>query len=215
MTTSVDISYLPVPPKQDIDISDLPVPQKQGIDISDLPVPPASIPTSKQADKPIKLEISDAEAEKAAASKFTFKQLKESASSYLGEAASAVINPKLLSEEKPLARGLGAARKPLSGAVPSVADTSVQRLERSTLFARPEEKLSIKALVKPQTEEFKERYIVETENPIPLKEIYNKDSEYFKKVKDYMESRGGESGKQGKDESDKDYINRFFTHMPI
>jgi hypothetical protein len=213
MTTSVDISYLPVPPKQDIDISDLPVPQKQGIDISDLPVPPASIPTSKQADKPIKLEISDAEAEKAAASKFTFKQLKESASSYLGEAASAVINPKLLSEEKPLARGLGAARKPLSGAVPSVADTSVQRLERSTLFARPEEKLSIKALVKPQTEEFKERYIVETENPIPLKEIYNKDSEYFKKVKDYMESRGGESGKQGKDESDKDYINRFFTHM--
>jgi len=191
MTTSVDISYLPIPSKQGIDISDLPVPPKQGIDIADLPVPPTSVSAApKQEDKPLKLEVSDAEAEKAAASKFTFKQI---------------------SEEKPFARGLGTARKPLSGAVPT--DTSAKRPERTSLFARPEEKLSIKEQVKRQPEEFKERYIVETENPISLKEIYNKDSEYFKKVKDYMESRGGESGKQGKDESDKDYINRFFTHM--
>ena len=156
-----------------IDISDLPVPPKQGIDISDLPVPPTSIPTSpKQADKPIKLEVSDTEAEKAAASTFTLK-------------------PTETAQAKP--KGLGVARKPLSGeAPPPPVESGVRRREGITVLGKS---------------------IVQPEDPLPVDTLYNKDSEYFKKIKDYMESRGGESGKQAKGESDKDYVNRFFTHM--
>lgn len=176
MTTSVDTSYLPKPSKQGIDISDLPVPSKQGIDIADLPVPPTSVSAApKQADKPLKLEVSDAEAEKAAAKTFTLKPIDETAPT------------------APTRAGLGVGRKPLSGAAPTPVDTGFERKTGITVFGK--------------------KYLVEPKEQIPVNAIYDSNSEYFKKIRDYMESRGGESGKQGSKETDEEYMNRFFRHM--
>lgn len=151
--------------------------------------------TKSSFDLPIAATPSDTEAEKAA-SKFKLTPVSQA------------------QEPAPKFKGLGTARKPLAGTpVQPTTEDVVKRPERATLFARPEEKVTLKQQAKPSPEAFKEVYRVETEESIPVDKIYDRKNPYFNTIKDYMESRGGESGKQKKDESDKDYVNRFFSHM--
>jgi hypothetical protein len=191
MTTSTSLFDLPViGQKED---------EKEVKSSFDLPVVGAATPekasTKSSFDLPIAATPSDAEAEKAA-SKFKLTPVSQA------------------QEPAPKFKGLGTARKPLAGTpVQPTTEDVVKRPERATLFARPEEKVTLKQQAKPSPEAFKEVYRVETEESIPVDKIYDRKNPYFNTIKDYMESRGGESGKQKKDESDKDYVNRFFSHM--